>query len=147
MTTRNPDPADLIARDCLAVRARLLSRVVCSVYDEALRPLGLKASQLNVLVAIQKLGPCAPGAIADALQLEKSSLSRNVERLRQNGWVAVEAADDARSHRLVVTAAGTRLLAAALEPWRAAQRRTRQVLGADGAAALRRLGTALMGTV
>jgi hypothetical protein len=41
---------DLIAQDCIAVRMRLLNRVVTKIYDDALRPLGIKTSQLNILV-------------------------------------------------------------------------------------------------
>ena len=51
---------DAIARNCIAVRLRLLNRVVTNLYDDALRPLGLKVSQLNVLVVTAKLGLARP---------------------------------------------------------------------------------------
>ena len=41
---------DVIARTCIAARMRLLNRVVTNFYDDALRPLGLKVSQLNILI-------------------------------------------------------------------------------------------------
>ena len=47
---------DVIARDCIGLRLRLLSRVVTNHFDEALRSLGLKVSQMNILVATAKLG-------------------------------------------------------------------------------------------
>ena len=45
---------DVIARTCVAARMRLLNRVVTNFYDDALRPLGLKISQLNILIATAK---------------------------------------------------------------------------------------------
>ena len=57
---------DCIARDCIAVRLRLVNRVITSVYDEALRPLGLKASQMNILVVAAKLGVARPAEAAEA---------------------------------------------------------------------------------
>jgi len=47
---------DTISRTCIAVRLRLLNRVVTNFYDDALRPLGLKVSQLNILIVTVKLG-------------------------------------------------------------------------------------------
>src|SRR5881409_628547 len=52
---------DTIARTCIAVRLRLLNRVVTNFYDDALRPLGLKVSQLNILIVTAKPGPARPG--------------------------------------------------------------------------------------
>jgi hypothetical protein len=52
---------DAIARDCIAVRLRLLNRVVTNLYDDALRPLGMKVSQFNILVVTAKLGLARPG--------------------------------------------------------------------------------------
>jgi len=45
-----------IATNCLSVRLRLMSRMVGAIYDEALRPHAIKASQLNILVAVSALG-------------------------------------------------------------------------------------------
>ena len=47
---------DTISRTCIAVRLRLLNRVVTNFYDDALRPLGLKVSQLNILIVTARLG-------------------------------------------------------------------------------------------
>ena len=37
---RGTEPHDVIARDCLAARLRMLNREVTGIYDDALRPLG-----------------------------------------------------------------------------------------------------------
>ena len=73
---------DLIARECVTMKLRLVNRVITNLYDEALRPLGLKASQLNILVAAAKLGVAQPAQVCEILQLDNSTLSRNVSRMR-----------------------------------------------------------------
>ena len=67
------DPAAIIASECTLVRMRMLNRVVTKIYDDALRPHGLKASQLNVLVAISRMSPTRPKDLAARLLLERSS--------------------------------------------------------------------------
>ena len=51
---------DKVASECIAVRLRMLNRVVTNIYDDALRPLGLKVSQMNILVAAAKMGTARP---------------------------------------------------------------------------------------
>src|SRR5262245_27294912 len=80
---------ETIARNCIAVRLRLLNRVVTNLYDEALRPLGLKVSQLNILIVTARLGLARPAQVCDLLHLDASTLSRNVERMRGRSWLGV----------------------------------------------------------
>src|SRR6516165_1294370 len=101
---------DTIARTCIAVRLRLLNRVVTNFYDDALRPLGLKVSQLNILIVTAKLGLARPAQVCDILQLDASTLSRNVEPLQTHGWLEVVPEEDARTQPFRLTAQGRRLL-------------------------------------
>ena len=135
-------PEERITRDCLAARVRLLNRQVLRIYDEALRPLGIKVTQLNVLVVLVKLGPSSPTDVTKVLDMEKSTLSRNVERLRTRGLVEVRPGESGRTHLLGVTAKGRQLLSQALPRWEAAQCQTEAMLGASATQALRRLPTA-----
>ena len=79
--------AELVARDCIATKVRLLNRAVTAIYDEALRPYGLKVTQMTVLVTVAKIGQASPGAVGRMLHMEKSTLSRNVDRMRARGWL------------------------------------------------------------
>ena len=134
--------AEIITSDCLAARVRLLNRRVLRMYDEALRPLGIKVTQLNVLVVLSRLGPQSPTEVTRVLDMEKSTLSRNVERLRLRGLVEVRPGPSGRTQRVSVTPQGQELLEHALPRWEVAQRHTEQVLGASTTEALRRLPTA-----
>jgi DNA-binding MarR family transcriptional regulator len=127
---------DAIARNCIAVRLRLLNRVVTNLYDDALRPLGLKVSQLNLLVVTAKLGLAQPAKVCDLLHLDTSTLSRNVERMRTKGWLEVVPGEDARTQPFRLTAQGRRLLERAVPAWEEAQGKAAEFLGEDGVALL-----------
>ena len=80
---------DKMAGECVAVRLRMLNRVVTNIYDDALRSLDLKVSQMNILVAAAKMGVARPVDVCEHLQLDVSTLSRNVERMKARGWLGL----------------------------------------------------------
>src|SRR5690349_19436823 len=129
---------DTIARTCIAVRLRLLNRVVTNYYDDALRPLGLKISQLNILVVTARLGLARPARVCEILQLDVSTLSRNVKPLQAHGWLEVVPDEDARAQPFRLTARGKRLIERAIPAWEKAQQQATELLGSEGAALLDR---------
>ena len=120
---------DTIAKTCIAVRLRLLNRVVTNFYDDALRPLGLKVSQLNILIVTAKLGLARPAQVCEILQLDTSTLSRNVERMRAHGWLEVVPEEDARAQPFRLTPQGKRLIEKAVPAWEEAQRQADRTAG------------------
>ena len=142
-TQKNSPAIDAIARNCIAVRLRLLNRVVTNLYDDALRPLGLKVSQLNILVVTAKLGLAQPAKVCEILQLDTSTLSRNVERMRAKGWLEVVPGEDARTQPFRLTAHGKRLLERAAPAWEQAQQQAGELLGDEGIALLNKTANKL----
>ena len=134
---------DTISRTCIAVRLRLLNRVVTNLYDDALRPLGLKVSQLNILVIAAKLGLARPTQVCDILQLDASTLSRNIKPLQTHGWLEVVPDDDARAQPFRLTPRGKRLIEKAVPAWEDAQRQASDLLGDEGIALLDKAATKL----
>jgi len=124
-----------IAAHCIAARLRILNRVVTGVYDDALRPHGLRVSQMNILAAIASLGSVKQAEIARGLRLEKSTLSRDLDRMLTHGWVRATAGSG-RAVLLEATDAGRSLLAAVLPAWRGAQREATRLLKPTGVAAV-----------
>lgn len=130
MSTLTTKPSeDIIFEQCLAGRLRILNRVVTNIYDEALRPLGVKTSQLNILVAAGKLGLARPGDICERLHLDTSTLSRNVERMRAKGWFEVVGDVDGRAQPFRLTTKGHKLVEKAKPMWDEAQKKVRKLLG------------------
>jgi DNA-binding MarR family transcriptional regulator len=134
---------DAFGPHCIAVRVRLLNRVVSKLYDAALRPLGLKVSQLNVLVLTAKLGLARPAQVCNLLRLDTSTLSRSVERLRAKGWLEVAPGEDARTQLFCLTAKGMRLLERVVPAYERAQQEAGELLGKDGLALLDELAKKL----
>jgi DNA-binding MarR family transcriptional regulator len=132
----NIRPENAIAEQCLAVRLRMLNRVVTNIYDEALRPLGLKTSQLNIIVVAAKLGLARPAEVCDLLQLDTSTLSRNVERMKARGWLEIVPDEDGRAQPFRLTAKGRKLLQRAKPAWDQAQRKATKLLGNDAVTAI-----------
>jgi DNA-binding MarR family transcriptional regulator len=134
---------DEIARDCVAVRVRLLNRVITSLYDDALRPLELKVSQMNILVVAAQLGVAQPSQVCRFLQMDLSTLSRNLERMRARGWIETVPDRDARVHPFRVTDPGRKLIQQTYPAWQKAQQKASAMLGAEGVALLAQVARSL----
>ena len=131
----NSEAAEVL-RDCVATRLRMANRVITKVYDDALRPLGLKVTQMSMLVVAEDRGLIRQSEVGAELHLDDSTLSRNLERMRANGWLEEVLGDDARVHSFRLTEAGRALLGKAIPVWRRAQEQSRRLLGDAGVQAL-----------
>ncbi len=136
MANRTSKQVERVAASCIAVRLRLLNRVVTNLYDEALRPLGLKVSQMNVLVVAARSGVARPAQVCELLHLDISTLSRNVDRMMARGWLEAVPEEDARTQPFRLTGPGRRLLARAIPAWEKAQEQAAELLGKPGVAVL-----------
>jgi len=105
---------------CLAARKR--ARELTRLYEEKLRPFGLRATQFSILAALGVKGPTRVGDLADILGLERTTLTRSASVLERDGRIAVAPTGDGRERRWHLTSVGRRALEAALPAWRQAQR-------------------------
>jgi DNA-binding MarR family transcriptional regulator len=127
-----------VGSECLGFRARLLSRVITAVYDDALAEMGLKVSQFSVLNAVASREDTRPAELAKFLEMDESTLSRNVARMCARGWLRLEPGeDDRRSHQIAITEVGKALLRKSYPAWQQAQSQVVHKLGPDGVAALK----------
>ncbi len=107
--------------DCACLTLRGAARAVTRMYDEVLRPSGLKATQFSVLAAVATEGPASMTVIARALVMDRTTLTRNLKPLMDRGLVKPDkSADDRRQRRIVVTREGKATLAKALPLWKKA---------------------------
>src|SRR5258707_48527 len=109
-------PESRIAGECLAGRIRVLSRVVTGIYDDALRPYDVRVSQMNILVAVAVMGPVRATEVCGQLRLEKSTLSRDLDRLLARGWVRATPGAG-RTRHLEATRAGRALIRRVQPAW------------------------------
>lgn len=128
-----------IGNECLAGKARRLSRVITGIYDRALMPFGIKISQASILVFLSIVGEASPGDICKRLQMEKSTVSRNVDRMRKNGWIEMVEREGRSGQILRITPCGQQLLVDSHPYWQQAQEKAQALLGAEGTDSLRLL--------
>ena len=126
-----------IERQCVGGGVRKLNRMVTAIYDGAFADLGLKSSQFSVLVSVANRGKARPAELTNLLQMDESTLSRNVERMCARGWLRLKRDEDRRSHLIAVTAKGRGLLRKCVPVWQRAQEEVSHRLGANQVAALR----------
>lgn len=135
-----------IVCECLLSRARILNRVLTSIYDDELRSYGLKATQLNLLVLVARVGPVRRIDIGKRLHLDPSTLTRNLKIMLTNGWIEERIdGEDGRGSPLQITAKGRDLLNQIVPSWRNAQDRARKLIGDEGETLLKRLGASKFG--
>ncbi|AGA31357.1 MarR family winged helix-turn-helix transcriptional regulator [Singulisphaera acidiphila] len=134
---------DRVVGECIAVRVRLINRVITGLYDEALRPHGLRVSQGNILVAVAHRGEAKPAEVCRMLRIEKSTLSRDVELMKREGWLASEPPSGGRNQTIRVTPEGMKLLQRAQPAWEEAQAEAKRLIGETGVTALRQIATRL----
>ncbi len=126
--------ADPLARECIAARVRLINRVISALYDDALRPFGLRISQLNILAAVSSMDEARPAEVSRVLRIEKSTLSRDVELMKRKGWLESDPPTGGRNQTIGITPEGKQLLGRIRPSWAKAQAEARRLIGEDGEA-------------
>ena len=124
---------------CTGAALRRTARRVTQVYDDALKPVGLKLTQYIVLNALARVEQPSISDLADRLMMDRTTLTRNLRPLEAAGWTALRRGRDARSRVAVLTEEGRRVLEAARPLWRETELAVRGRLGPDGGRALRAL--------
>jgi DNA-binding MarR family transcriptional regulator len=114
---------------CMCHKARMAARVVTRAYDDALRAIGLRASQVSVLAAVGARGALSIKSLADTLQMERTTLTRNLRPLEGRGYVVLAPERRYRSRILTLTPLGRAALLEALPLWEDAQRTLKRRLG------------------
>ena len=122
---------------CTCARLRKLTRRLTRIYDAHLAAAGIKVTQYSLLANAVR-GERTLSEFATELDMDRSTLSRNLAPLAAQGWVSISVGSDPRSRSVSVTATGRRKLKAALPLWRKAQCETEAILGPSGVADLHR---------
>jgi len=115
-------------RECAYGNIRMVARALGSLYDEALRPVDLRAGQLALLWAIVATEPVEMVRLGDATLTDQTTLSRTVANLRRVGLVNIRRGADGRTRLVSLSARGRERFAAAMPYWEEAQRRAASLL-------------------
>ena len=119
---------------CTCAMLRRAARRVTRIYDRALRPAGVRLTQYSVLANINGTGGLSISELAERLEMERTTLTRNLRPLVRAGWVIVARGNDRRQRSVGLTQAGRQVYAAAYPLWQAAEQHLREALGHDAEA-------------
>lgn len=131
-----PSPPAVTPKGCSSLKLRQLSRRVSQQFDAVVGNAGLKTTQYSLLSRIVRLGPVRPGQLAAAMEMDASTLTRNLQPLVAQGWVAVGPGQDGRSRQVAATEAGVAKQMLAQKEWKRAQQAFNARLGDERVARL-----------
>jgi DNA-binding MarR family transcriptional regulator len=131
--TKNLDAATLreVARACACANLRRAARAVTQLFDEALAPSGLRATQFTLLVTSRLMGESTINELAEGMAMDRTTLSRNLKPLVRNGLLEVRPGEDGRTRLVRITPAGEQALEEAYPLWQQAQQEIVGVLGEE----------------
>jgi len=117
--------------NCTCFNLRKAMRVVTKMYDEALKPSGLRTTQFSLLATANGKKPITITELAEVLVTDRTTLTRNLKPLLKQNLVEIVDGDDQRQRLIAVTSKGKTTLTEALPLWREAQSRLISILGQD----------------
>src|SRR5215472_17362624 len=118
-----------VVENCVCHRTRMAARAVTGLYDDMLRSVGLRATQLAVLVAVGSGDVVSITALAVFMGMDRSTLTRNLTPLEREHLIRVGNEGWRRSRTIEITRKGRSRLREALPFWEKAQATLRQKLG------------------
>lgn len=113
---------------CTCFSLRKLTRTVTRLYDSHLAEVGLKTTQYSLLKGIA-FEPLPIAELAARVNIERTTLTRNLKPLIEAGWVKLQSGADSRQRIVVITGTGQDKVEAARQVWRHAQTELEQKLG------------------
>lgn len=118
-----------VGRCCACYHVRRAARAITRLYDDAMRPSGLRVTQYSVLMAARLRGPVTLSKLAELTVTERTTLTRNLTILEKKGYLHIEAGADRRERQVSITERGLEVLAVAIPLWKKAQERIEGGLG------------------
>ena len=126
-----------LANTCAGINLRRATRAITNHYDHIfLEAVGLRSTQIPPLVVLYLAGPRTIQQMAERLDLDRTTLSRNLKLLEEAGLLAIHPGKDQRTRQVSLTEQGKNVLLKALPVWEEAQRQVVSGLGEDRFSAL-----------
>jgi DNA-binding MarR family transcriptional regulator len=114
---------------CLCSNFRRASRAMTQLYEEALRPAGLRNSQFTILQVLQRAGEVTHGRLGEILAMDSTTLTRTLAIMLGHKWISERRGDDKRERWLRLAKDGETQLKRALPAWEKVQSQVRHKLG------------------
>jgi DNA-binding MarR family transcriptional regulator len=132
---------------CMCGSFRRTSRALTQLYEQALRPLGLRATQLTILQVLSLAGEVSQGQLGEMLAMDSTSLTRTLAIMGRQRWITARRGKDGRERWLGLSSAGEAQLRRALPVWEKVQSHLRRQVGAQAWKSLLQLTQQVTGVV
>ena len=129
MSCMSEEPKRIPELPCLCANFRRTVRALTQLYEEALRPLGLRGTQFTILQAMSLAGEVSQGQLGDILALDSTTLTRTLAIMDRRGWIARRRGRDGREWRLSLSKAGRKEFERVSPTWDRVQERLHKQLG------------------
>jgi DNA-binding MarR family transcriptional regulator len=114
---------------CVCSTLRMVSRAVTQLYDDILRPSGLRVTQFSILATIARSGQANLRQLEAALAIDQTTLTRSLNLLERDRMIERVPHLDGRIKAMRLTRRGRRVLTVARPLWARAQDRVLRDLG------------------
>src|SRR5215470_10590643 len=115
---------------CVCSTLRMVSRAVTQLYDDILRPSGLRVTQFSILTTITRSGEANLRQLEAALAIDQTTLTRSLNVLERDRVIERVPHHDGRIKAMRLTGKGRRVLRVARPLWAQAQDKVLRELGA-----------------
>lgn len=117
---------------CACHNIRMAARAITQMYDEALKPSGLKVTQFSLLSAISMAGPVPITVLAEKLVMDRTTLTRNLNVIERKGFIDIESdIEDSRTRLIRIAPQGEVVLEQAVPLWEQAQAKVVEGMGKE----------------
>ena len=116
-------------QSCTCFNLRKAARAVTQLYDDVIRPSGLRATQFSLLMVIRTAEKLSITDLAEVAVMDRTTLKRNLDLLKREGLVRIQPGEDARVREVSLTPAAQKKLSAAFPYWAQAQAQVSRRLG------------------
>jgi DNA-binding MarR family transcriptional regulator len=146
MKPSDPAATDyMAAAGCFCLASRQAARKITRLYDSHMQESGIRATQFTILSQLMLRGEMPVGKLAGFLGIERTTLTRNLALLETKKWISAKPGEDPRARMIAITAQGRGVVRRGFPYWAKAQAEAGKLLGADGQAALKVLGSRNLG--
>jgi DNA-binding MarR family transcriptional regulator len=114
---------------CLCGSMRRASRALTQLYERALAPRGLSATQMTILQALARAGEVTQGRLGEMLAMDSTSLTRTLSIMRREEWLAERRGQDRREKLIRLSNPGVKKLREAEPVWERVQLQVHEALG------------------
>ena len=116
---------------CTCANIRKAARMVTQMYETALQQTGLKVGQVSMLAVLSNRGDMPLTSLADALVMDRTTLTRNLKPMVRDGLISVETEEDQRVRMVGLTGKGRKKIKQAYPLWAEVQSRLVNGLGSE----------------